>query len=63
MTGFVINVPRQDVVDLPISLEEVFKYLVSAGVITDSDNRSNDSTQAKLPAAVKNAVEQATKEN
>lgn len=61
MTGFVINVPRKDVIDLPMSLEEVFKYLVSAGVITP-DSNPDDATQAKLPPAVKDAVEQATKD-
>ena len=61
MTGFVINVPRKDVIDVPISLEEVFKYLVSAGVISDPDNAGDNSTQAKLPPAVKEAVEEATK--
>jgi uncharacterized membrane protein len=33
VTGFVVSVPSDEVVDIPISVDEAFQYLVSAGVI------------------------------
>jgi uncharacterized membrane protein len=33
VTGFTICVPQNEVVDIPISVDEAFQYLVSAGVI------------------------------
>jgi len=39
VTGFVVSVPREDVVDLPISVDEAFQYLISAGVIVPPAER------------------------
>ena len=33
ITGFVVSVPRTAVVDLPITVDEAFQYLISAGVV------------------------------
>jgi len=33
ITGFVVSVPRGAVVDLPITVDEAFQYLISAGVV------------------------------
>lgn len=33
LTGFVVTVPRKDVVDLPFTIEQAFKFIVSGGVI------------------------------
>ncbi len=33
VTGFVITVPRDEVIDLPISVDEAFQYIISVGVI------------------------------
>ncbi len=33
ITGFVVSVPRDDVVDLPITVDEAFQYVISAGVV------------------------------
>jgi uncharacterized membrane protein len=33
ITGYVVAVPREDIVDLPITVDEAIQYLISAGVI------------------------------
>lgn len=33
VTGYVVFVPRRDIVELPMTVEEAFRFLVSAGVI------------------------------
>ncbi|HUU09578.1 MAG TPA: DUF502 domain-containing protein [Phycisphaerae bacterium] len=33
VTGFVITVPKDEVIDLPISIDEAFQYIISVGVI------------------------------
>lgn len=33
VTGFVIMVPRKDIVDLPMSIDDAIKFMVSAGVV------------------------------
>lgn len=37
-SGFIIMVPEQDIHDLDISVEEAFKYIISLGVISSSDD-------------------------
>ena len=38
-TGFVIMVPKEQTIDLDMTIEEAVRFAVSAGVITPSDNR------------------------
>lgn len=37
-SGFIVMVPRPDVTELDISVEEAFKYIISLGVISADDN-------------------------
>lgn len=37
MTGFLLFVPREDVVPLPISVEEAFRTIVSLGILVPTD--------------------------
>lgn len=39
VTGYIVAVPRREVIDLPISVEEAFQYTISAGVITPPAER------------------------
>ena len=34
VTGYVITVPRKDTVDLPITIDQAFRFIISGGVIT-----------------------------
>ena len=34
MTGFVINVPREDAVSLDISIDQALRFIITAGVLT-----------------------------
>jgi len=40
VTGWVVSVPKEDVVDLPITVDEAIQYLISAGVIMPPAERS-----------------------
>jgi uncharacterized membrane protein len=40
ITGFVVSVPREEIVDLPLSVDEAFQYLISAGVILPPAERA-----------------------
>jgi len=33
VTGFIVAVPREEVIDLPLTVDEAFQYIISAGVI------------------------------
>jgi len=33
VTGFIVAVPREEVIDLPVSVDEAFQFIISAGVI------------------------------
>ena len=41
-TGFVIMVPKNDIKDLDISVEDALRFTVSAGVITPQSNQANN---------------------
>jgi len=47
-SGYVLMVPRGSVVELPLSVEEAMRLLVSGGVIAPSDQPGGSS---RLPAA------------
>jgi uncharacterized membrane protein len=40
-TGYTVTVPRGEVRELPISIDEALRYLVSAGVVTPGDRRNS----------------------
>jgi uncharacterized membrane protein len=40
LSGFVIMVPREDTIDLDISVEEALRFIISAGVVTPLQWRS-----------------------
>jgi len=40
ITGFVVSVPREEIVDLPLSVDEAFQYIISAGVILPPAERA-----------------------
>jgi uncharacterized membrane protein len=51
-SGYMLVVPRSKVVELPLSVEEGMRLLVSGGVISpDSGERSRLSSSRELPAA------------
>lgn len=39
-TGYVITVPREDVVELEMTIEEGFRFVISGGVITPTEHRA-----------------------
>ena len=52
VTGFVIMVPNDEVIDLDMPIEEAFKFIVSAGVITPGTRVSSGPEEAAmLPGA------------
>ncbi|MEM8737473.1 MAG: DUF502 domain-containing protein [Planctomycetota bacterium] len=49
-TGYVITVPREDTIDLPISVEEALKFAVSGGVVIPTNQVINrQANQMELP--------------
>jgi len=44
-TGYVIQVPRADTIELPISIDEALRYAISGGVIKPSNQRIEGQTQ------------------
>ena len=38
-TGFLIYVPREDVIELDMPIEDAVKIIISAGLVTPSDRR------------------------
>ena len=54
-TGYTITVPRKDIIDMPISVEEAMRFTISAGVLVptsqeleqlDYDKSSSKSTDS-----------------
>jgi uncharacterized membrane protein len=41
-SGFYLMVPENDVIDLDISVEDAFKLLISGGMVSSENNRSED---------------------
>jgi uncharacterized membrane protein len=39
LSGFVIMVPKEDTIDLDMSIEEALRFIISAGVITPQSNK------------------------
>ena len=52
ITGYVITVPRDEIVDLPFTIDEALRFTVSAGVIHLGDDAKADGLEgaASLPA-------------
>ncbi len=40
MTGYTVTVPKQDVVDLPLTIDEAFRFTISGGVILPAAEQS-----------------------
>lgn len=51
-TGYVITVPRSDVVELPLTIDETIRFTVSGGVIRPDHQQIKSSTLAARPAVV-----------
>jgi uncharacterized membrane protein len=49
VTGYVVTVPREDTIALEMTIEEAFRFIVSAGVVTPDHGRA---TVVPLPQAV-----------
>jgi uncharacterized membrane protein len=41
LTGFVIMVPKEDTIDLDMSIEEALRFIISAGVIAPQSNNTS----------------------
>lgn len=54
LSGFVIMVPKEDTIDLDMSIEEALRFIISAGVITPQNNKIGGLLQ---PASLKNKGE------
>jgi uncharacterized membrane protein len=56
LTGFVIMVPRRDVFDLPLSIDDAIKFIVSAGVVVPPahmmPSRRSDEAERPQPQIV-----------
>jgi len=58
-TGFVIMVPKEETVELDITIEEAMRFTISAGVITPATKLEDlEKYRAELPAESNNADEQ-----
>ena len=51
-TGFVITVPREDTIDLPLSIEEALKAIVSLGVVIPPGEVTNGGGAKPAPVAL-----------
>ncbi len=49
LSGFVIMVPKEDTIDLDMSIEEALRFIISAGVITPQSSKNNKT--GALPAS------------
>jgi len=54
LSGFVIMVPKEDTIDLDMSIEEALRFIISAGVITPQNGKIGGLPQ---PASLKNKEE------
>jgi uncharacterized membrane protein len=54
LSGFVIMVPKEDTIDLDMSIEEALRFIISAGVIAPQGKEVGRSLQ---PAGLKNKKE------
>jgi len=48
-TGYVITVPKQDTIDLNVSIDEALRFTISGGVIIPPHQQSEQERLAKLP--------------
>ncbi len=48
-TGFIIMVPKEQTIDLDMTIEEAFRFTVSGGVITPGNNQTATATVSALP--------------
>jgi len=48
-SGFFLMLPRSDVIELEMSVDEALKYIVSMGVVAPSDKKTNDGSNAEEP--------------
>ncbi|MBE3069852.1 MAG: DUF502 domain-containing protein [Planctomycetes bacterium] len=48
VTGFIVTVPREEVTDLPLTVDEAFQYIISAGVILPPAERLASLEVARL---------------
>jgi len=46
-TGYTITVPRDEVVDLPISVEEAIRFAVTAGVLIPDHQMVDSATESQ----------------
>jgi len=49
-SGYLLFVPRSDVVKLSMTIEEGIKMVVSGGIVTPPDRRPPELRRAKVPA-------------
>jgi uncharacterized membrane protein len=47
-TGFIMMVPASEVIELDISIEEAFKYIISIGVVVPNEHAKNKLVNSKL---------------
>ena len=50
-SGFLLFVPREDIVYLTMSVEEAFKLVISGGIVTPPDRRPEDAQKAPLASS------------
>lgn len=58
VTGFAVTIPKEEVIDLPISVDEAFQYIISVGVIMPPAERM-ESLEAALMVDKQGAAGQA----
>ena len=47
-TGYFLLIPDADVIDTGLTVEEAFKLIISAGIVTEE----SEAAQAKIPAEI-----------
>ncbi|MBQ6656340.1 MAG: hypothetical protein IJM64_03520, partial [Ottowia sp.] len=50
-SGFLLLVPRRDVIELHMSVDEALKYIISMGVVTPQEAAALAGAQPALPPA------------
>jgi len=61
VTGYIVAVPRREVIDLPVTVDQAFEYTISGGVIVPASERLESFEIARLVAAQREADQAAEK--
>ena len=55
-TGYTITIPRAEIIDLPISVEEAIRFAVSGGVLKPEHQLNDQNDDSALPDRIEDEV-------